>query len=355
MSLFVVIFAVAVSSILGAVGLPLLIRAGHRFGLLDRPGRHKRHKAPVPFLGGAALFVAIWGTVAALLLAYPSLIAELSGMLPYIFGSAVLISAVGFIDDLRSVPAWLKLSVEVIAGVILFTGGLRIDPVSIPFCGQIEVGQFSLLITVLWVVGLTNSINLIDGLDGLAGGVSLIGALTIAVVGNLYHIGVALIFAYALIGFLPVFLRYNRYPAMIFLGDSGSLQIGYYFAVLSLMVPLKSFTAAALYLPLMALGVPIMESTISAARRLLQRKSVMQADRRHLFHYLALAGLTPRQIVVIFWSVSLAFGLFSLAMFFWDRILVFSFLILFMVVISAAFFIFVTSRSRTKRRSGKAL
>jgi len=350
-----VIVTVAVSSILGATSLPLLIRAGHRFGLLDRPGRHKRHKVPVPYLGGVALFAAMWGTVAILQLAYPRLMAELSGMLPFILGGAVLISAVGFIDDLHSMPAWVKLGVEVVAGVVLFAGGLRIDPVSIPFCGQIAVGELSLLITVLWVVGLTNSINLIDGLDGLAGGVSLIGALTIAVVGNLYNIGVALIFAYALIGFLPIFLMYNRYPARVFLGDSGSLQIGFYFAVLSLMVPLKSFTAAALYLPLMALGVPIMESTISAVRRLLQRKSLMQADRRHLFHYLALAGLTPRQVVLIFWSVSLAFGLFSLAMFFWDRILVFSFLVLFMVVISAAFFIFVFGRSRTKRRSGKAL
>jgi UDP-GlcNAc:undecaprenyl-phosphate GlcNAc-1-phosphate transferase len=217
------------------------------------------------------------------------------------------------------------------------------------------VGEFSLLITVLWVVGLTNSVNLIDGLDGLAGGVSCIGAATIAIVGNLYNIGAALIFAYALLGFLPVFLWYNRYPARIFLGDSGSLQIGYYFAVLSLMVPLKSFTAAALYLPLLALGVPIIESSVSVFRRVLNRRSPMQADRRHLFHYLALAGLSPRQIVLIFWLVSAVFGLFSLAMFFWDRILVFTFLVLFMVVISGAFLIFVSGWSRTKRRSGKTL
>ncbi|PWB67666.1 hypothetical protein C3F09_13035 [candidate division GN15 bacterium] len=349
------IMIVAFSVLMSGVALPVLIRSGHQYHLLDRPGRHKRHKEPVPFLGGVALFVAIWLTVAFLLLVFPASMAELSGMLPYILAGAMLVGGIGFIDDLRSLPAWVKLGVEVMAGVVLYMGGLRIDPVSIPFCGQVEVGEFSLVITVLWVVGLTNSINLIDGLDGLAGGVSLIGALTLTAVGNLYHIGVTLVFAYALIGFLVIFLRYNRYPARIFLGDSGSLQIGYYFAVLSLMVPLKSFTAAALYLPLMALGVPILESITSTARRLLRRKSVMRADRRHLFHYLALAGLTPRQIVVIFWLVSLAFGLFSLAMFFWDRILVFSFLVLFMVVISAAFFIFVSGRSRTKRRSGKTL
>ncbi len=351
----VIIAAFAVSLLVSAVSVPLVIRAGHRFDLLDRPGRHKRHKRPVPYLGGIALFVAMWGAIVTLQLVYPNQLAELGGMLPYILAGAVLVSVVGFVDDLRSLPAWVKLAVEVVAGVILFAGGLRIDPISIPFCGQIAVGEFSLVITVLWVVGLTNSINLIDGLDGLAGGVSLIGALTLAVVGNLYQIGIALVFAYALIAFLMIFLVYNRYPARIFLGDAGSLQIGYYFAVLSLMVPLKSFTAAALYLPLLALGVPIMESMVSATRRLLKRRSVMQADRRHLFHYLALAGLNPKQIVMIFWGISLVFGLFSLAMFFWHRILVFSFLVLFMVVISAAFFIFVSGRSRTKRRSGKAL
>lgn len=347
--------ATVVSLLIGAIAIPLLIKAGHRFGYLDRPGRHKRHKAPVPYLGGAGLFLAIWGTVAVLHVTHTDTVTELSGMLPFIFGGAILIWVVGFVDDLRSLPAWVKLLVEIVAGIMLYAGGLHIDPISIPFCGQIALGKWSLLITVLWVVGLTNSVNLIDGLDGLAAGCSLIAAVTIAVVGNLYSIGAALLFAYTLIGFLAVFLFYNRYPAKIFLGDSGSLQIGYYFAVLSLMVPLKSFTAAALYLPLMALGVPILESVTSAARRLLQRKSVMKADRRHLFHYLAIAGLTASQIVPIFWSISLMFGLFSLAMFFWDRILVFGFLVLFMVVISAAFFIFVSGRSRTKRRSGKAL
>jgi UDP-GlcNAc:undecaprenyl-phosphate GlcNAc-1-phosphate transferase len=351
----VIVISIAVAAVLGMVTLPLCIRFGQKLELLDRPGKHKRHKSPVPYLGGLSLFVSLWGSVAVLWFASPEVPTDVGKLLSYIIFGAAAITAIGFLDDRRSMPAWRKLSVEILVGTLLYVGGLRIDPLSIPFCGQIEMGGFSLFVTVLWVVGLTNSVNLIDGLDGLAAGVSLIGAATIAIVGNLYNIGASLIFAYALLGFLPVFLRYNRYPARIFLGDSGSLQIGYYFAVLSLMVPLKSFTAAALYLPLLALGVPIIESSVSVFRRLISRKSVLQADRRHLFHYLALAGLSPRQIVIVFWSVSAIFGLFSLAMFFWDRILVFTFLVLFMVVISGAFLIFVSGRSRTKRRSGRTL
>ena len=212
-----------------------------------------------------------------------------------------------------------------------------------------SLGEWSIILSVLWVIGLTNSINLIDGLDGLAAGVSLVGVITLTIVGSLYQIGVALVFAFTLIGFLPAFLWFNRYPAKIFLGDSGSLQIGYYFAVLSLMVPLKSYTAAALYLPLLALGVPLMESTVSAVRRLASGRSVMRADRRHLFHYLSLAGLSPRAVVWVFWVLSLVWGGFALAMFFWDRRLVFTGLVLFMVVIFGGFYIFMASQSRSGR------
>jgi UDP-GlcNAc:undecaprenyl-phosphate GlcNAc-1-phosphate transferase len=127
------------------------------------------------------------------------------------------------------------------------------------------------------------------------------------------------------------------------------LQIGYYFAVLSLMVPLKSYTAAALYLPLLALGVPLLETGISTIRRIVSGKSVMRADRRHLFHYLSMAGMSPRTVVWVFWLLSLLFGGFALAMFFWDRLLVFGGLLLFMVVIFGGFYIFMASQSKSGR------
>ncbi len=349
LSNFAVVFAIAL--VLGLVLLPLGIRVGTKFRLLDHPGRHKRHRQPVPILGGTAALLVVWITVLLARVLFPESMRELDAILPFILAGALVVYGIGLLDDFKPQTAWAKLAAEIIAALLLYWGGLRIDPVSIPFLGQISLGSFSIIITVIWVVLLTNSINLIDGLDGLAGGVSLIAAVTMGIVGHLYQAGAVLVFAYVLIGFLPAFLYYNWHPARIFLGDSGALQIGFYFAVLSLVVPLKSFTAAALYLPLLALGVPILETASSFIRRLAAGKSVMQADRRHLFHYLSLAGLKPRQIVWIFYGLSAVFGLFALAMFFWDRVLVFSALVLFMVVIFGAFLIFMASQTRGKRKT----
>ncbi len=344
----------AVGLVVTLLGMRPALRLAERFQLLDQPGRHKRHKRPVPIVGGLLLFLAVWLGVLAAYWGFSDRFAGLAGSLGYIFCGALIIFLVGFSDDLTPLSAWTKLIAQVAVGLVLYIGGLRIDPLTVPFLGGISMGVFSVAITVFWVVGLTNAVNIIDGLDGLAGGVSLIAALTMTVIGHLYGVGPAVVFAYAMIGFLVVFLFYNRYPARVFLGDSGSLQIGYYFAVISLLVPLKSYTAAALYLPLLALGVPILETAISISRRLATHRNVMKADRRHLFHYLALAGLSPRTIVVIFYLLSVVFGLFALAMYYWNRLVVFGFLVLFMVVILAAFLIFMATPDRTGRsRTGR--
>jgi UDP-GlcNAc:undecaprenyl-phosphate GlcNAc-1-phosphate transferase len=343
----------AASFLLALFVTPSAMRLAVRYELMDRPGQHKRHRQPVPMVGGAVLFVAVWVTVTLAVFLLPDEYAELAHSYFYVFAGAAIVFLVGFSDDLRPLSAWAKLSAQAAAGLVLYLGGLRIDPVSVPFMGSIDIGSWSLLITIAWVVGMTNGINLIDGLDGLAGGVSLVGALTMALIGSLFQVAPVVLLAYALVGFLLVFLWYNRYPARIFLGDSGALQIGYYFAVISLLVPLKSYTAAAVYLPLLALGVPILETAASILRRLVAGKSIVKADRRHLFHYLALAGLSPRTIVYIFWILSAIFGLFTLAMYFWDRLIVSSLLVLFMVVIFVAFFIFMANLGRPgKRQAG---
>lgn len=346
MSWAMILSAIAAAVAITAAVMPKALGLAHRYEFLDPPGRHKRHKKPVPLVGGAVLFVALWGSVLLVFLVFPGTFAGQADSLPFLFGGALIVFLVGLSDDLTPLSAWTKLFAQVAAGLVLYLGGLSINPLSVPFLGSFDIGQFSILITVVWVVLLTNAVNLIDGLDGLAAGVSLIAAATMAVIGLLYQAGPVVAFACALAGFLAVFLFYNRYPARTFLGDSGSLQIGYYFAVVSLLVPVKTFTAAALYLPLMALGVPLLETTISISRRLMAGRNVMKADRRHLFHYLALAGLSPKAIVWVFYLLSAVFSLFALAMYFWDRLIVFAILVLFMVVIFALFFIFMTSVNR---------
>lgn len=342
------IFCLVVSCGLTFLLAPLAIRLGTRFDLLDHPGRHKRHQQPVPFLGGTVLFVAFWTTILSIGWFRGTSALEPSESVPWIFAGSLVVFLIGLWDDLRPQSALVKLAVEAGAGLLLYMGGLKVDPISIPFMGQWALGSWSALVTIAWVIGLTNAINLIDGLDGLAAGVSLIAAAVMAVLGIVYQVGSVLTIAATLIGFLSVFLWYNRYPARLFLGDSGSLQIGLYFAIISLAVPFKSYTAAALYLPLLALGLPILETAVSIFRRIIQGGGVMTADRRHLFHYLAMTGMSPRRVVMIFYALSFVFGLAALAMFMWDRVLISIILGVFVVVILAGFLILSTNRPRPR-------
>lgn len=351
MNLTTSLIGIGVAILMSVISVPLMIRLGRKYSLLDHPGKHKRHLTPTPILGGAALFVTTWVCVALGLSLNAEYFVELADSIVYIFSGALIITLVGLADDLAPISAWVKLGAQIAAGAVLFQGGLGVDFISTPY-GSIDPGPFSIVITVGWVVILTNAINLIDGLDGLASGVSLIGALVLLVIGQLYNVGPGLVFITSMIGFLGVFLFFNLPPAKIFLGDSGSMQIGYYFAVFSLFFPLKSYTVSALYLPMLVLGVPILEAFSSFVRRLISGKNVMAADRRHLFHYLSLAGFSARQIVAIFYFMAIVFGLFALAMFFWDRLVVFGYLIFFMVVIFSLFFILLTNISPNRKNSG---
>lgn len=354
MPIKILISAILISLAVAAFIVPLIIRLGHRYGILDMPGNHKRHKRPTPLLGGVALFLTTWLTVGISYLLFYDLYGGLNDTVVYIFLGSLIILLVGLSDDLSPLSAWVKLTAQAAAGLLLYLGGLKVVFLSVPFQGMdIDIGSFSIVITVLWVIVLTNAINLIDGLDGLASGVSLIGAMTMMVIGQLYQVGAVLVFVLILIGFLSLFLYYNRYPARIFLGDSGSMQIGYYFAVFSLAIPLKSYTATALYVPLLALGVPLMEVLSSTVRRTISGQNIMRADRRHLFHYLSLIGFSRRKVVVTFYTLAGIYGLFALAMFFWNRLIVFGSLVFFMVVIFGAFFILLTKFSERRRLNGR--
>jgi len=276
----------------------------------------------------------------------PTFLADVRIYLPYIFAGSLIVFLVGLIDDISPLPAWPKLFAELVAGIILYFGGLSINTLSIPGLGSINSSGFGMAITILWVVGLTNAINLIDGLDGLASGVSGIAAAALVAIGINFHIESVTIISLILCGALSSFWLYNRYPAKIFLGDNGSLLIGYFFAVISLIVPIKSFTLAALFIPLVVLGAPLIETISSFIRRLTAGKNIMQADRRHIFHYLRYAGLSRGLIVNLFYLLGAVFGLISIMMLFFDRIIVMAILLLFMVVIFIIYFILISKIRR---------
>jgi UDP-GlcNAc:undecaprenyl-phosphate GlcNAc-1-phosphate transferase len=205
-------------------------------------------------------------------------------------------------------------------------------------------------ITVIWFVGVVNCINLIDGLDGLAAGVSAIAALALFFVGLAFNIITVLVFTTAMIGCCLVFLYFNHYPARIFMGDSGSLFLGYLFAVITVLFPIKSYATAAVFIPLVALGVPILETVVSFVRRTATGRRFYQADNRHLFHYLAAMGLSKSQVVWSFYLFSAMFAVCSGAMFLVDRRMVFTILVVFMVVILAILYRFMLAQRRKNKK-----
>lgn len=342
MKIPILISAFMLSAFLALALTRIVIRICRRFSFYDLPGQHKRHKRPTPNLGGLAIFLSIWGAIELLYLFDPTFLADIRIYLPCIFAGSFIVFLVGLIDDISPLPAWPKLFAELIAGIILYFGGLSIGMLSIPGLGTINFPGLGMAITTLWVVGLTNAINLIDGLDGLASGVSGIAAAIMVVIGINLHIESVIFISLTLCGVLSSFWFYNRYPARIFLGDSGSLIIGYFFAVISLIVPIKSFTLAALFIPLVVLGVPLVETISSFIRRLAAGKNILQADRRHIFHYLRYAGLSRGLIVNLFYLLGAVFGLISILMLFFNRTIVVAILLLFMVVIFIIYFILIS-------------
>lgn len=325
-----------------------VIRLCHRLNIYDHPGKHKRHKKPIPNLGGSAIFLTVWIVLGLFMHGLDVLLPEVKTVIPYIFLGSLIIYLIGLLDDFKPLSAWVKLMAQVAAGLVLYYGGLSINLINLPLVGIVEMNGFAWVITVLWVVALSNAINLIDGLDGLAAGVSIIAAATMIIVGLLYNIDFVILLSGTLVGALAAFWIYNRYPARIFLGDNGSLLLGYFFAVLSLVVPIKSYTSIALFIPLLILGVPLIETASSFIRRLLAGKNIMSPDRRHIFHYLAYAGLSHRQIVYMFIISSLVFSLISIAMFLFSQVTFLTILCLFIVVILILYFILI-SRLRDKQ------
>ena len=296
------IFAIALFVSLAAT--PLAIKLAPRVGAIDIPKDERRmHTKAMPRFGGMAIFL---GTAAAIL----SMIGNHGPMLK-ILGGGVFIYAIGVIDDIKGLKAWQKLICEVLAAVYLYMAGIRVSFVSNLFsAGHRELGAvLCFVITVIWIVGITNTVNLIDGLDGLAAGSTAISALCIAYVsyihGVYYSTGAMLAIAGAALGFLP----YNFYPAKIFMGDSGSLFLGYMLASVSILGTLKTATVVAVIIPVMVLGLPIFDTVFAIFRRLINRRPLMEADKGHLHHRLIFLGYGQRRATLMLYCVSGIMGI----------------------------------------------
>jgi UDP-GlcNAc:undecaprenyl-phosphate GlcNAc-1-phosphate transferase len=233
-------------------------------------------------------------------------------LLPLLSSCAVILLT-GVLDDIRGLTPWGKFAGQVIAGVLLFTAGFQIHGISNPLTGgTIAFGSFDLPLTVLWIVCIINAFNIVDGMDGLAAGVAFVATCSVFVVSLILGNVVVSYISVALAGAILGFLRYNFNPASIFLGDSGSLLLGFILSAVSMRGSQKSSTVLAVVAPLFALGVPILEAGISVLRRSLAGSPIWKPDARHMHHQLLRRGLSPRRVAIIFYVCSAVFGLASL-------------------------------------------
>ncbi|MBC7266055.1 MAG: undecaprenyl/decaprenyl-phosphate alpha-N-acetylglucosaminyl 1-phosphate transferase [Coriobacteriia bacterium] len=295
---------------------PAVRTVGIRLGIVAHPGGRHVHSGVIPRIGGVAMFSGIVAGVLLQLLGErllgwrPVLAASPRQVLAMAAGAAVMFG-VGVVDDVVEMNPGAKFLGQIVAALVVALGGLRIGYVGNPFGGGVIVlGALSVPLTVVWIVSFANVINLIDGLDGLAAGVSAIAGLSLfalAVQGNTL---VAALVAGVLVGACVGFLRYNFHPASIFMGDSGALTLGYLLACISLLGVMKSLAAIALVVPIVIVGVPVFDTFSAIVRRKISGKPIQAADKGHIHYRLLHRGFSHTQTVLIIyvWSAALAIG-----------------------------------------------
>ncbi len=277
-----------------------------KLGALDAPDDRKVHTRPIPRMGGLAIYA---GFVLAVL-ASMHVSREIMGLL--VGGTVILI--VGIIDDLKPLPARVKLLGQIVAAAVLVMFDIRIEWLTNPFGEMLYVDYLAIPLTIIWVVSLTNTVNLIDGLDGLAAGVSTIAAVTILLVAlQLNFVTVAILTA-ALAGSAFGFLQHNFNPAKIFMGDTGSMFLGYMLAAISILGAVKSAATIALIVPIVALGLPILDTAFAIIRRYMSGRPIFKPDKGHLHHRLLEMGLTQKQAVLLMYVISGCLGLSAIAL-----------------------------------------
>lgn len=301
-------YAIAFLLSLGLAALltPVVLRFAVSMRLYDIPdGERKIHAVSIPRLGGIAITLAFTLPLVGMYLLPNKLSAFLHGndtrLLSFVAGLACIVG-LGIADDLRGVGAKTKLAVQSVAAVILWSGGISFDQISI-LGNSIELGSLSLGVTILWVTALVNAMNLIDGLDGLAAGVAFFASFSLFIIALIDGNAILACFSASLAGAVLGFLLYNFSPALIFMGDTGSMVLGYVFAACGLWATSKRSTALSLLLPMVALGVPIFDTIFAFSRRALSGRSPFSSDRGHIHHRLMDLGLTQRQVVLTLYLI----------------------------------------------------
>ncbi len=301
-----VIMALGLSMVISFLLTPLVKKLAYRIGAVDVPKDNRRmHNHPIPRLGGLAIFV---GFVVSVLL-----FAEIDRPLRGILLGSCLIVAVGVVDDAHPLGAGIKLILQIVAALIAVWHGVVIQTIAnpLPFLGgpYWDFGIMAVPITVIWIVAVTNSVNLIDGLDGLADGVSTIGALAMLIIALMMGNMEMAVICGALVGACVGFIPYNRNPAQIFMGDTGSTFLGYMLATVSVTGLFKLYAMISFIVPFIILGFPIYDTASAFIRRILKGQNPMKADRGHTHHKLIDMGMNQKQAVATLYMVAGVLGI----------------------------------------------
>ncbi len=293
---------------------PAVILLAEKTGAMDAPNARKVHTKPIPRIGGLAIYAGFMAAVIFVAVKFGldgESLKETIGLIV----SGSLIVALGLLDDYKNLPAKIKLLGQICAAAVLVVGfGVRIDFVTDPFGGYLYLEWFAIPATMFWLVGLTNTVNLIDGLDGLAAGVAAIASFTILLIALEQNFVLVAVLTAALAGSAVGFLKYNFHPAEIFMGDTGSMFLGFMLAGISVTGAVKSVAAIALVVPIFALGLPILDTTFAIVRRVRGGVPIFKPDKGHLHHRLLSVGFTQRQAVLLMYVISALFGLSAIAL-----------------------------------------
>ncbi len=307
------------------VTTPYTIKLAKKIGAVDIPKDERRtHKRAIPRFGGPAVILGFFvSTIYLLVVMVMEKTITLTGVEEYgkklvgFFMGIVVLSIFCVIDDIKGIKPVTKLVGQVIATIIIIAAGIRIEGITLPFLNVPEIHEVtSIILTLVWVIIVTNAINLIDGLDGLSSGISVISAISLLIIfvlngSTMLSIVLITAIAGALVGFLP----YNFSPAKTFIGDTGTNFLGFSLAIISILGAAKTYTAAVIVLPLIVLGLPIFDTLIAIVRRLIKGKSikaVFKADKGHIHHKLLAKGYSQKQAVIVLYGISAILGIFAI-------------------------------------------
>ena len=299
------ILAAAVAFLVCFAMTPPVKRFAERIGAVDQPSERRINKVPIPRMGGLAIFL---GFVLTVLLFVP-----LSTQVTGILLGAVIIAVMGAVDDIVSLNAWIKLLGQIVAAIVVIRCDVVFSAISNPnplsATTTIEIGWLSVPLTLLWSVGCTTAVNLIDGLDGLAVGVSAISSLTMFVASLYVADPFVSILLAALVGACLGFMPYNLNPAKIFMGDVGSQLLGFVLSTVSILGLFKLHAIITFFVPLLALALPLADTTFAFFRRILRGQSPFHPDRGHFHHRLLAIGMSQKQAVAVMYGISAVLGL----------------------------------------------